>query len=233
MIRIITIAREYGSGGAEVGRKVAESLGWEFLDGSLIQKIAAVARVPASVAREYDERPSSRLERFAAGFRFAASESYASGRLEIADANSMRALTEHVIRTAADIGSCVVVGRGSQCILRDRDDALHVFVYAPIKARMQRLNGRFSQERDLRDTMADIDRERATYIHQHYGRIWDDICLYDLCVNTARGTSIAAALVLKAAGVIAGPAKQDLSTAVARPPKQLPETVQPRAIQIL
>ena len=143
MIRIITIAREYGSGGAEVGRKVAESLGWEFLDGSLIQKIAAVARVPASVAREYRRASQLSARTFAAGSRFAASESYASGRLENADANSMRALTEHVIRTAADIGSCVVVGRGSQCILRDRDDALHVFVYALIKARMQRLNGRF------------------------------------------------------------------------------------------
>ena len=233
MIRIITIAREYGSGGAEVGRKVAETLGWEFLDGSLIQKIAAVARVRASVAREYDERPNSWLQRFAAGFRFAASESYASGRLEIADANSMRALTEHAIRTAADIGSCVVVGRGSQCILRDRDDALHVFVYAPIKVRMQRLNGRLPQQRDLRDTMADIDRERATYVHQHYGRVWDDRCLYDLCVNTAHGTSVAAGIILEAAGVISGPAKQNLSTAIATLPKQLPESVQPRAIQIL
>lgn len=217
VIRVVTIAREYGSGGSEVGRLTAQNLGWKFLDASLINKVAAIARARANIRNENKELCDSWLEQLADGIRLPSSAGcHRSRQLEVIDANSMRALTEHVVRAAADMGDCVIVGRGSQCILRGHRDALHVFVYAPVDCRTERLKRRFPDRPDLRDVMADIDRQRATYVHRHYGYIWDDICMYDLCLNTARGTSTAAATIVEAVDVFSGGTNEKWLPAVPR-----------------
>lgn len=202
MIRIITVAREYGSGGAEIGHRVADALGWRFIDRWVIENAARLARVSTSAAQEYDERAESWMERMIAGVRAPSPEIYATAApSSVFDANAMHRLTEHAIRSAADESECVIIGRGSQWILRDRSDALHVFVYAPIETRMQRLQRRFPHEKHIRELMSDVDQERASYVHRHYRCDWDDRHLYDLCINSALGTGPAASIIQTAANL--------------------------------
>lgn len=205
-IRVITVAREYGSGGAEVGRRLARDLGWRFIDRELIERTARLAGVSTSAAEEYDERPESWLTRMISGLRAAAPEAYAlPAPAEIFDANAMHALTEHVIRSVADTGECVIVGRGSQCILQEREDVLHVFVYAPDEERIARLRRRWPEEKDLPGMIAEVDRERAACVRQYYGRDWQDRHLYDLCINSQLGIQEVAAIVATTAQLAGAP----------------------------
>jgi cytidylate kinase len=198
MVRIITVAREYGSGGAEIAQRVAGLLGWNLIDRALIDRVAEFANVPVSATRAYDERNESMMERLLEGFRAAWQEICAGPPPAVFDARAMHALTEHVIRTAARTGNCIIVGRGSQCILSARADTLHVFVYAPPAFRISRLQSRYPDEKDVRRLMVQADHDRALYVHQHYHCDWADRCLYDMCLNSRRGIGATAALIHQA-----------------------------------
>ncbi len=111
----------------------------------------------------------------------------ASGPLEAAaifDAQTMTDLTRHIIEEAYSDGNCVIVGRGAQCILQHKQDAFHVFVYAPLCERVKRLKIRLGPDVDVEHRLRSIDGERAHYLHQRFGRSWCDPHLYDLMVSS-------------------------------------------------
>jgi cytidylate kinase len=203
MRRVVTVAREYAAGGAIVGGIVAGRLGWRLLDRALIESIARHARVDARTAARFDECVDPWLHRITKhAFRRGCIEAVAAvGEDDIFDSEAMARFATEAIREAAEIGNCVIVGRGAQCILHDRRDAFHVFVYGPFEEKVRRVRERFPDVRDPAAMMADMDRKRAAYIRRYFQQDWGNCHLYDLLVNTRCGLDEAARCVICAAGL--------------------------------
>ena len=141
MFRVVTFAREYGSGGGRIAQMVAARLGWKLLDRCLVEKIAETARIDPRVAEKFDERPDPWFDRLAEVFwKSPGLRGYMAGQVPSRfDGEVAAHMTQRIIEEAAEIGDCVIVGRGSQCILQQREDVFHVFVYAPRGQRLSRL----------------------------------------------------------------------------------------------
>jgi len=136
MIRVLTIEREYGSGGAEVARKAAEYLGWKLWDQALTNEIASHMDCDCRVVEERAERRDPLFHRLMMAFMRGSFEgSLNAPRLKMADASCIREVTERIVKRIARAGQCVIVGRGSAYYLEDRNDAFHVFIYARFKTR--------------------------------------------------------------------------------------------------
>ena len=116
------------------------------------------------------------------------------------DAEVAADLTRRIIEEAAEIGDCVIVGRGSQCILQQREDAFHVFIYAPRGERLARL-----LRRDARLSKAEAEKKldaedatRAAYVRDHYGEDWQNRHLYHLMISSSLGEKEAVSIILSA-----------------------------------
>ncbi len=197
--RVVTVGREYGSGGASVAGALAQRIGFRLLDRALIERIAEAARIDPGLAARLDEHVDGWAARLARALRFGPFEvvSPVDGEA-ILDAQRLQALTAAVIEEAAREGDCVIVGRGAQCLLRSRSDVLHVFVYAPHDERVRRLRRRLGPDADLDALIEQVDRERAAYVRLHFGCDWLDARLYHLMVNAALGEEAAVAAILAA-----------------------------------
>ncbi len=201
MKRIVTIAREHGSGGQEVARRIAEALAWRLVDRELIAEVARRAHVRPEDAAAYDERINPWVVRLAKGLWSGSADGFAAEpRGEVFDADLTAELTRRVVLEAAFDGTCVILGRGAQCILRDRADALHVFVYAPRGERLRRLAPRHGGEQGAAIEMERVDRARAAYTQHYYGCDRSARELYDLMVSTRDGIESAVRTILCAAG---------------------------------
>ena len=198
MFRVITVAREFGSGGSIIARKVAEKLRWNLLDRSLITAVARAAQVDAGTAERYDEQVESWWQRFnQGGIRSAA----IFAGIDPDDAQSFDAETEAMfagevmLKTAAR-GGCVIVGRGAQCVLHDREDVLHVLIYAPWAERVERVRARLEVGQDVEGLTRMTDHDRAAYIQTYYGCDWKDPHLYHMMINSRIGTEMAAGMIV-------------------------------------
>ena len=200
MIRVITISREFGSGGAAIARLIAERLGWKLVDNLLLTEIAKQAEVNHELARRYDETVNPWFDRlmktlWAGGYEGVVS---AMDSAEF-DADAMVVLCRRVIQEAAAIGDCVIVGRGGQCILQENQDTFHVSVYAPLEERLRRLRERFPPGTDVAALAEETDRKRAQYIRHYFGQDWANRHLYDLCICSSMGLEAAVRAILCAA----------------------------------
>jgi hypothetical protein len=191
MFRALTIAREYGSGGAVIGRSISEQLEWKLLDRAFIESIARAAKVDPQLARRFDERTDSWLERLAhqgAGlWRGAFEGTVVITRPDFFDAETMAALARNMIEEAYRQGNCVIVGRGAQCVLQDRKDAFHVFIYAPWAERVARIRQRLPGRTDVEELIRSTDRQRADYIRTYFRCNWMDPHLYHLMISSQLG----------------------------------------------
>ena len=197
MIRVVAIAREYGSGGAELGQLIAARLGWEFLDRQLIDRVACAAGIDQKVAVDLDEHAHRWWQLVVAGMSYAAPYS-TPARAGVIEEDFLQEITSRVIDRAVELGNCVIVGRGAQCLLQGRADVLSVLAYAPVEDRIQRLRTRRPDCSDFEALVKRVDSQRAAYVRQHYRRDWLDKSLYHLCINTRLGLELAAELVVTA-----------------------------------
>ena len=202
MFRVVTVAREYGSGGARVAELLAQRLGWKLLDRCLVEKIAQAARVEPTVAQEYDERPDPWFDRLARVFwQGGALRGVLPGpSLDVFDANVVASVTRDLIEEAAAMGNCVIVGRASQCILQQRSGAFHVFIYAPRKERLHRVRTRHGSLAEAEEAMDARDRERAAYVRQFCDQDWTNRHLYHLMLSSSLGEQVAVSTILAAMG---------------------------------
>lgn len=187
-IRVVTVEREYGSGGAIIARRLAERLGWKLWDEELTAEIARIAQVDQRVAESCDERVDSLLYRL---FKVYARGSYERA-LPISEArpfdtDRMFSTLERVIQDVSARGPCVIVGRGSTYFLRDRADAFHVFVYASVEEKLSRLKSIGKTEKEARQLIEEIDRDRAAFIRHYFGSEWPHRPLYNLMINSKLG----------------------------------------------
>jgi len=187
-IRIITVEREYGSGGAMIAERLARQLGWKLWDQELTNEIARTAKVTHEAACRCDERVDPLLARL---FRVYARGSYErtlpGNETAHFNADTMVKMLETVIVEAASKGNCVIVGRGSPYILRNRPDAFHVFIYAPVEEKLRRLKSIGQSEKEARQLIEEVDRERASFIRHYFGKEWPCRQLYNLMINSKFG----------------------------------------------
>lgn len=184
--RLLTVNREFGSGGGRIAQTIAENLGWKLLDKDIIDAIAYAAHVDPHVVQRYDEHVESWLRRL--NQQAMRSAALAAG-LELRDnavfdAEEMVKISQKVIEQAYTEGNSVIVGRGSQCVLQHKPEAFHVFVYAPHKDRILRLRARLPKGTDVEQRIRSVDAERAKYLQEYYGKYWLNPHLYDLMVSS-------------------------------------------------
>lgn len=188
MVRLITISRSYGSGGAELGRHLAERLGWRLIDRDLVHEVANRLRVPEEEVERRGEHVASLVERVGAYLADAFPEMMMPPipppRVDYA---TVRILAESILIEAARTPDLVIVGFGGQHLFRNREDALHIRVYAPVSSRVATVMARLgvNEEQALREIRR-RDHERSNYLRRHYEIDWMDPMLYDLMINTSR-----------------------------------------------
>src|SRR5438874_8154524 len=198
---VITVTRQYASGGSDVAHRVAVALDWTVIDNEFVDQVAERAGLPAAEVAQREERAPGLLERLARTLAAASPELFlataAAPPVEQDEATIVR-VTERVIAEAAAHGRIVLVGRGAQTVLAQRPDALHVYIVAAkpwrIKLAVERLG---VNPADVEKIVDETDRQRDQYVRTYYGRHRPDVVNYDLVVNTERlGIDGAAALIV-------------------------------------
>ena len=199
MINKVALAREYGSGGAAIASLVATELGWELVDRACIERAAAMADVSPDAAALCDERIPSWIERLVKNIGAGALERDRPPSPVALTADRMQTFAQQVVLEAGSRpNGCVIVGRGSQCILRDHPDVLQVFVYAPFADRFRRVRPRYGSDQEAVAAMERLEQARTDFIRHYfhcdrYGRE-----LYHLMINSAVGIATATRMIVEA-----------------------------------
>lgn len=197
MINIITIEREYGSGGGEIAQLLANRLGWKLWDQLLTEEIARLANCPKAVVQQREERNDPLYYRLFKSFLRGSYEgSINAPKLNLVDSETVLKITRRVVERAAENGNCVIVGRGSQQFLKNRPDTLRVFLYAPRQEKVRRLRARGKTEKEAEDLVDTVDRERADFIQKYFNVEWPDRAIYHAMMNTAIGDEPTASMIL-------------------------------------
>jgi len=197
MIRVITIEREYGSGGGEIARKIADRLGWKLWDQLLTNEIARQMECDCRVVEEHEEKRDPLFYRLLKAFMRGSHEgSLNAPRMKMADTDCIREVAERVVKEAAEGGKCVIVGRGSAYYLQPRRDAFHVFIYAPLADKVRRLRAGGKSESDAAQLAETVDRDRAAFIKQYFGVEWPDRSRFHMMINSSIGTDAAVQMIL-------------------------------------
>lgn len=188
MINIITIEREYGCGGGEIAELVANRLGWKLWDQRLTEEIARLANCSKAVVEAREEKNDPLYYRLFKSFLRGSYEgSINAPKLNLVDSETILKTTRRVVERAAEHGTCVIVGRGSQQFLKNRSDTLRVFLYAPREDKVRRLLARGKTEKEAEDLVESVDRERADFIRKYFKVEWPDRGVYHSMINTTIG----------------------------------------------
>ena len=197
MIRIITIEREYGSGGAVIAEKAASRLGWKLWDQRLTDEIARRLDCARGLVEEHEEQRDSVSYRLLKNFMRGSFEgSLNAPRLKMVDTDCVRDVTQKVVKEVAEAGNCVIVGRGSAYYLGDRGDAFHTFIYAPFQDKVRRLQATGKSEKRAIELAETVDVNRAAFIKQYFNVDWPERHRFHLMVNSSLGEELAVETIL-------------------------------------
>ena len=197
MIKIVTIEREYGSGGGEIAQLLATQLGWKLFDQLLTEEIARLADCPKAVVEDREEKTDPLYYRLFKSFLRGSYEgSLNAHKLKLVDSECILKFTEQVVQTAAKTGDSVIVGRGSQHFLRNRADTLRVFLYAPREDKVRRLLARGKSEKEAEQLVDTVDRERIDFIQKYFRVEWPDRAVYHTMINTTIGDEVVVRTIL-------------------------------------
>lgn len=184
MNKIITIGREFGSGGRELGRRLAEELGFEYYDKEIITAIAKKTSMSQEYVQEVLEGKPHHLYPITIG-----QSMFIADNFYIQQEQSIYLAQSEIIRELAQKSNCVIVGRCADFILQDLKP-FRIFVYADIESRIARCIARNSDsekhltEKEMKKQILSIDKNRAKYYDYYTGNKWGDKNNYDLCINT-------------------------------------------------
>ena len=177
--KIITISREFGSGGRTIGRMVAEELGIPFYDKELVDQIALESGFAPKFVEEHGEHsPGSSL------FSYAFAPQGVPGVMNgLSTADFLWNIQCNVILQLADQGPCVIVGRNADYILKDRQDALHVYVFADTPYRAERIVRLYGEtDKTPQQRLAEKDKRRRVNYQHYTGRTWGAAQNYEMCL---------------------------------------------------
>jgi cytidylate kinase len=203
MIKLITLDREYGSGGSAIAEKVAAARGWKLWDHELTCEIARLAKCERSAVARCEERRDSLHYRLWKSFFLGGFEGSfkAEHLLNVVDSDTLIDVTKKVVKRVSAEGNCVIVGRGSAYFLQDVPNAFHVFIYSTKQDKVRRLRKEGKSADEAMDLIDRVDRERAAFIKHYHGKCWPDRRLFDLMVSAAGGEDVAADIIGKAVAV--------------------------------
>lgn len=184
--RIITIGRQYGSGGHDIGEALAKELGVKLYDKDMLKRAAKESGLCEELFESHDEKPTNSflyslvMDTYSLG--------YSAGTFSDMPINHKVFLAQFdAIKKIAEEESCVMVGRCADYALEERDDVINIFVYADLDKRVRRV----ARELNISDAKAkDIciknDKKRASYYNYYTNKEWGDATSYDLCINSAK-----------------------------------------------
>ena len=185
MNRIITVGREFGSGGRELGRRLAEELGIGYYDKEILTEIAKNTSLSEKYIQTVVEGKPHGLFPITIGQSFAYNNDY-----HIRQMQEIYGAQTEIIRSLAEKSDCVIIGRCADYLLRE-EKPCRLFVYADIESRVQRCMARRTEEekdlseQEMKKKILGIDKDRARYYSDFTGQRWGDKKYYDLCVNTS------------------------------------------------
>lgn len=185
MNRIITIGREFGSGGRELGRRLSEALGIAYYDQEIVSEIAQRTEMSEQYVQSIVENQPSFSFPIHIGRSFCPMPSPALEQSLAVYQEQSRIITE-----MAQKSDCVIVGRCGDYILRDFEP-FRIFVYADLESRIERCRAKAPKDekmtdKELKQHILGIDRKRAKYYEFYTGHKWGDWLNFDLCINTSR-----------------------------------------------
>lgn len=183
MKSIITIGRQFGSGGKEIGIRVAKELGIPFYDKEILRETARKSGFCEKILENFDERPKSLLYSIAMdSYMFALPGTGAGDSLE----QQVYLATFNTIRQIAKEGPCVIIGRCADYALADNPNHLSIFIHAPLEDRVRRVAGRQNLPPDkARALISKTDKRRASYYEYYSSRRWGAVDSYDFCLNSS------------------------------------------------
>lgn len=183
---IITIARQYGSGGREIGERVAKLLEIPLYDKEMIKDAAEAGELDEGIIKEVEETAAnSLLYTLAMGSNILGTTAHFGYKMPLND--KLFILQSEIIKKYADEGSCVIIGRCSDYVLRERDDVFRIFIYGDIEHRRQRVIERHPEikESTVIDVINKTDKRRMSYYNFYTGGKWGKYDNYDMAINSS------------------------------------------------
>jgi cytidylate kinase len=205
-VAVITISRQYASGGSDIARLVADGLDWQLVDNEFVDAVAEQAGLSRQEVEEREERVPGLIERIARALAISSPEVFVTTGEPAAlqfgtEADLVRATEVVITRLVEEEPHLIMVGRGAQACLAQHEDTMHVYVVAPRDVRIKAAMRRLDLSRDeAADAVERTDAGRRRYVKTHYDRVWDEADSYDLVINTGKFTyEQAADLIVEAA----------------------------------
>lgn len=194
---VITIGRQFGSGGRAIGRLVAEKLGIPFYDKELIKHIAQESGLSHEILDDYDEKPTNSFLYSLSLGAYTYGNSI-TGIPEMPMSDKIFVIQSDVIKELAAKGSCVIVGRCAESVLKDTDlPRLSVFIHTDFDSRIKRVSEYEGISHDeAAERIRKTDKKRASY-HNYYSELkWGAATSYDICIDSKIGIENAAKLII-------------------------------------
>jgi len=179
----LTIGRQFGSGGREIGKKVAEALKIPYYDKELLAIAAEASGLSHQFLESYDEKPTN-------SFFYSlvmGQQNLLSGSQGVTVEQLAAKAQREAVQAVANKGSCVIVGRCADYLLRDRPGLIRVFICADWEKRIERVMERdYVSAREAEEKLRRMDKTRASYYAFHTDKKWGAAESYDLCINSSR-----------------------------------------------
>ena len=177
---IITIGREYGTGGREIGQKLALRLGIPFYDRELITRAAKKTGFDEKLFEQLDKRATN-------SFLYSLTMFGSVGLNGMSLTDQLYLAQSNVIREMAEESSCVIVGRCADYVLKDRPNTISVFLKAEMQSKVERAVKYYGVDpQKAEDRIRKADKQRASYYNYYATATWGDVNNYDLCVDTGK-----------------------------------------------
>ena len=192
---VITISREFASGGHEIAKILSKNMGIKMYDKEILDLAAEKSGLDSSIIEHYDEKPTNSFL-YSLSLGGHSYESIVAGVPNLPLIDKVFSVQTEIIRNAAKSESCVIVGRCAESILREQSNVLSVFIHADIELRARRVaefeNITYNKAYDI---VKKSDKRRASYHNYFSDSKWGDARSYDLCINSEIGTQKAAELI--------------------------------------
>ena len=187
MKSVITIGRQFGCGGRAICKRLSEELNIPFYDRELIEYAATKSGISPEVLEQYDEKATnSLLYSLSISAYSYAGTGMNNPNLPLND--QLFISQSEVIKQLAEEGPCIILGRCSDYVLRDRDDVLKVFVHCDVDTRIENVSKRLGiPGNKAKDIIKKTEKRRASYYNYYTHRKWGDLSYFDLAINSNLG----------------------------------------------
>lgn len=189
MKTVITIGRQFGSGGHDIGKLVAEKLGFTFYDKKLVEIAAKNSNISDETVKHIDEKATSSLLYSLVSGSYSIRGMNGPLYYEMPLNDKLFIAQSDVIKSVATQENAVIVGRCADYVLDDVDDVqvINVFIYSPLEARIKRITNLYNlNEKQAKDKILKSDKQRKTYYSYYSNRDWGKMSNYDICINSGK-----------------------------------------------